>query len=75
MKKIITITSKTRIIIIIFMKFTISIILVKVKFDIKIKKLIYYNYNQINHIKRNCFQLDKKIARVYAIKINNNDDL
>ena len=57
------------------MKFTISIILVKVKFDIKIKKLIYYNYNQINHIKRNCFQLDKKIARVYAIKINNNDDL
>ena len=36
------------------MKFTISIILIKVKIE-NIKKLIYYNYNQINHIKRDCF--------------------
>ena len=34
-----------------------------------------YNYNQTNYIKRDCFQLDKKIARVYVIEINNNDDL
>ena len=73
-KSIIIITSKTRIIIITFIKFITSIIFIKVKVD-DVKKLIYYNYNQTNYIKRDCFQLNKKIARVHAIRINNNDDL
>ena len=73
-KSIITITSKTRIIIITFIKLTISIIFVKIKIE-NAKKLICYNYNQINYIKRDCSQLNKKIARIYAMKINNNDDL
>ena len=73
-KSIITIISKTRIIITTFIKLTISIIFVKIKVE-NAKKLICYNYNQINYIKRDCFQLNKKIARIYAMKINNNDDL
>ena len=73
-KSIITITSRTRIIIITFIKLTISIIFVKVKIE-NIKKLICYNYNQINHIKRDCFQSNKKTVRIYAMKMNNNDNL
>ena len=53
-KWIITIISRTRIITTTFIKFTISIIFIKVKIE-NVKKLIYYNYNQINHIKRDCF--------------------
>ena len=73
-KSIITIISRTRIITITFIKLTISIIFVKVKVE-DAKKLICYNYNQINHVKRDCFQLDKKIVRIYAMRINSNDDL
>ena len=73
-KSIIIIISKTRIITITFIKLTISIIFVKVKVE-DAKKLICYNYNQINHIKWDCFQLNKKTARIYAMKINNNDNL
>ena len=43
-KSIITITLKTRTIIT-FMKFTTLIIFIKVKVDVDINKLIYYNYN------------------------------
>ena len=43
-KSIITITSRTRIIITIFIKFIISIIFVKIKIE-NAKKLICYNYN------------------------------
>ena len=53
-KSIIIITSRTRTIITTFIKFTISIIFVKTKIE-NAKKLICYNYNQINHIKKNCF--------------------
>ena len=53
-KSIITIISKTRIIITTFIKLTISIIFIKIKIE-NAKKLICYNYNQINHIKRDCF--------------------
>ena len=73
-KSITTIISKIRIIIITFMKLTISIIFVKIKVE-DVKKLICYNYNQINYIKRDCLQLDKKTVRVYVMKMNNNDDL
>ena len=57
------------------MKFTISIIFIKTRIDVEITKFMYYNYNQINYNKRNCFQLNKKIVRVYVIRINNNDNL
>ena len=33
-----------------------------------------YNYNQVKHIKRNYFQSNKKVIRIYIIKMNNNDD-
>ena len=49
-KSIITITSKTHIIIT-FAKFTISIIVIKVKVDVDAKKFMCYNYNQIKYIK------------------------
>ena len=74
-KSIITIISKTRIIITTFLKPTISITFIKVNVEIDAKKLIYYNYNQINYIKRNYFSSNKKTARVHAMKINNNNDL
>ena len=45
------------------------------KIEINAKKLIYYNYNQINYIKRDCLQLNKKTARMHVIKMNNNDNL
>ena len=51
-KLIITIILKTRIFII-FIKSITSIIFIKIKVDIDAKKLICYNYNQINYIKRN----------------------
>ena len=73
-KSTITITSKTRIIIITSVKFTTLFIFVKVKVE-DAKKLICYNYNQINHVKRDCSQLNKKIVRIYAMKMDNNDDL
>ena len=73
-KSIITIISKTRIIIITFIKLITSIIFVKIKVD-DIKKLICYKCNQIDHIKRDCFQLNKKTARVHIMKVNNNDNL
>ena len=41
---------------------------------IDVKKFMCYNYNQIEHIKYNCFQSNKKAARVYIIKINNNNN-
>ena len=52
-KSIITITSKTRIIIITFMKPTTLFIFIKIKVE-DAKKLICYNYNQIDHVKRDC---------------------
>ena len=52
-KSIIIITSKTRIIIITSIKFTTLFIFIKVKIE-DAKKLICYNYNQINHVKRDC---------------------
>ena len=57
-----------------FIKFIISISFIKVKVEIDIKKFIYYNCNQIKHIKRDCFQSNKKTIRIYIIKINNNDN-
>ena len=51
---IISITKIIRIIII-FIKFIISISFIKVKTKVDVKKLIYYNYNQAEHIKRDCF--------------------
>ena len=56
------------------MKFIISIIFVKIKVE-NVKKLMCYNCNQINYVKRDCLQSDKKVARIYAMEINNNDDL
>ena len=56
------------------MKFTISIIFIKIKIE-NVKKFMCYNYNQIDHIKRDCFQLNKKAVRVYTMKMNNNDNL
>ena len=41
-------------IIIIFIKLIISISFIKIKVDIDIKKFICYNYNQVEHIKRDC---------------------
>ena len=60
-KSIIVIILKTRIIIT-FIRFTTSIIFIKIKIDVNAKKLIYYNYNQISYIKRDYFYSDKKIA-------------
>ena len=73
-KSIITITLKTRIIIITFMKLTISIIFIKIKIE-NVKKLICYNYNQINHIKRDYSQSDKKVVYIHIMKMNNDDNL
>ena len=73
-KSIITITSRTRIITTTFIKPTISIIFIKIKVE-DAKELICYNYNQINHIKRDYFQSDKKAVRVHTMKMNNNDNL
>ena len=56
------------------MKFTISIIFVKIKVE-NVKKLMCYNCNQINYIKRDCSQSDKKTARIHAMKINNDNNL
>ena len=70
---IILITKITRIITT-FIKFIISISFIKIKVEVDIKKIIYYNYNQVKHIKRDYFQLNKKAIRIYAIKINNNDN-
>ena len=53
-KSIITIILRTRIITA-FIKFIISILFVKVKVNVDVKKLICYNCNQIKHIKRDCF--------------------
>ena len=50
-KSIISLTKIIRIIIT-FIKFIISIPSIKVKVEIDIKKFICYNYNQIEHIKR-----------------------
>ena len=61
-------------IIIIFIKFIISISFIKFKVEIDIKKFIYYNCNQVKHIKRNYFQSNKKVIRMHIIKMNNNDD-
>ena len=72
-KSIILITKIIRIIIT-FIKSIISISFIKFKVEIDIKKLIYYNCNQIKHIKRDYFQSNKKVARMYVIKMNNNDD-
>ena len=73
-KSIITIISKIRIIITTFIKLTISIIFIKIKVE-NAKKLICYNYNQINHIKRDCSQSNKKTVRIHTMKMNNNDNL
>ena len=72
-KSIILITRIIRIITI-FIKFIISISFIKFKVKIDVKKFIYYNCNQIEHIKRDYFQSNKKIVRMHIIKINNNDD-
>ena len=61
-------------IIIAFIKFITSISLIKVKVEIDVKKLICYNCNQVEHIKHNYFQLNKKTVRMHIIKMNNNDD-
>ena len=57
-----------------FIKFIISISFIKVKIEVDIKKFMCYNYNQVEHIKRDCFQSDKKTTRMHIIKMNNNDD-
>ena len=36
-------------------KFIISISFIKVKVEVNVKKFMYYNCNQIEHIKRDCF--------------------
>ena len=72
-KLIILITRIIRIIII-FIKFIISILFIKIKIEIDVKKFMCYNCNQIKYIKRNYFQSNKKAARIYIIKINNNDN-
>ena len=38
-----------------FIKFITSISFIKVKVEVNIKKFIYYNYNQVKHIKRDYF--------------------
>ena len=53
-KSIILITKITRIIIT-FIKIIISISLIKIKVEVDVKKFIYYNYNQVEHIKRDYF--------------------
>ena len=73
-KSIILIITKIIRIIITFIKSIISISFIKVNVEIDVKKFIYYNCNQIKHIKRNCFQSNKKIIRVHIIKMNNNND-
>ena len=60
-KSIILITRIIRIITT-FVKFIISISLIKIKVEIDIKKFIYYNYNQVEHIKRDCSQSNKKVV-------------
>ena len=73
-KKLIILITKIIRIIIAFIKFIISISFIKIKIEIDVKEFICYDYNQIKHIKRNCFQSNKKVIRIYVIKINNNDD-
>ena len=53
-KSIIIITLKTRIITA-SVKLIISILFIKVKVDVDVKKLMCYNCNQIEHIKCDCF--------------------
>ena len=72
-KLIIIITSKTRIIIT-FIKSIILILFIKIKIDVDVKKLMCYNYNQIEHIKRDYSQSNKKVVRIHVIKMNNNDN-
>ena len=60
-KSIITITSKTYIIIT-FIKLITSILFIRIKIDINVKKFICYNCNQIKYIKRDYSQLNKKIV-------------
>ena len=36
-------------------KFIISISFIKIKVEVDVKNFIYYNYNQVEHIKRDCF--------------------
>ena len=74
-KKSIATIIKTRITIITSLKLIISIIFIKIKIEIDAKKLICYNYNQVNYIKRDYFQSNKKTARIHAMKMNNNDNL
>ena len=72
-KSTISTTRITRIIIT-TVKSIISIPLIKIKTKIDVKKPIYYNYNQIKHIKRDYSQSNKKITRMHVIKMNNNND-
>ena len=60
-KSIILIMKITRIITT-SIKFIISISFIKVKVEVDVKKLICYNCNQTEHIKRDCFQSNKKVV-------------
>ena len=51
-KLIISITTRITRITIALIKFIISISFIKIKVEIDVKKLIYYNCNQIEYIKR-----------------------
>ena len=70
-KKSTATVTKTRITIITLLKLTILIIFIKMKIEINAKKLICYNYNQINHIdKKKLINKKKLISTFKAFKKN-----